>query len=432
MKLELNNSPFCFELWNVNDIIIFNMKRYFTMSLTLFAFSVLNVLSYFLLGVITGNTAFAGIFSITYPLQYVVATFLCFFASASNIRANKEKNKNCISSGMILGLILGVIVFGIIAIFVDKYIAFMNMDANIFHNFTLMSIGQLFLAYVCNLVTEKLYYENKDKYANICSLGFIFLNLLTVIISALITKNQVAILLTNLVVLFIYASIWFGFNIKKFKFDFSVIKNFKYESMHIICEIFMLTIYLFGYRIVFGFGEEYYIALSFTNLISDSLWDAVGANSKIARIDISQSCYNYKRALKNSFMITVFYIVIGTILFFSLFKIYNVVLSIGLIYLAIQFAALIGDSVRQNIQNFLQLEYSPTKATLISLLSKGGRTILTIFLISPFNTDIAQITFDILGLILCLILRFRNFKLDESGFLIKKDKNNKLLKSNLI
>ncbi len=71
------------------------MKRYFTMSLTLFLFSILNALTFLLLGILTGNTAYSEIYSITYPIQFVVAIFQSFFASASNIRANKEGKKLC-------------------------------------------------------------------------------------------------------------------------------------------------------------------------------------------------------------------------------------------------------------------------------------------------------------------------------------------------
>lgn len=398
------------------------MKRYFALSLTLFAFSVLNVLTYFLLGVITGNTAFSGIFSITYPLQFVVSTLLCFFATASSIRANKEGNKNCVNTGMVLGLLFGIAIFAIIAVFVDKYIAFMNMEANIYRNFTLMAIGQLFLSYVCNLVTEKLYFENKDKFANFCSLGFMILNLLTVCITALITKNQIIILAVNLSALFVYVAVWFAINLKKFKFDFSIIKNFRYESMSIVGEIFMLIIYLFGFRLAFSFGQEYYIALSFINLITDPIWDAVVAIPKIAKIDISQSCFNYRKALKMSAAISIFFIAVGIVCFFSLFKVYKAVLTIGIIYLVIQIADIFMNILKGNLQTFMQLEYSPTKATIIGLLSKVIRTILAVFLFTPFNTDIAQISCGFIALVLFLIIRFRNFKMDKEGFLIRKEK----------
>ncbi len=406
------------------------MKRYFTMSLTSFVFSILNVMTYFLLGLITGNTALSGIFSITYPLQFVASMLLSFFSSASNIRANKEGNKNCVNTGMILGIIFGLLTFGIVAIFVDNYITFMQMDAKIYRTFTLMAIGQLFLGFVNNIIADKLYLENKDKKGNLCSIGFIILNLLTVTIAALITKNQIAILLTNLIILFIYVCVWFILNLSRFKFDFKVILNFKYESLNIVGSLFMLLIYLFGFRKAFSFGEEYYIAISFLNLITDPLWDALSVIDKIAKIKISQSNYNYKKALKNSTIITLFYIAIGIILYFSLFKVYNVILKIGLIYLSIEVADFIVNIFKSNIQAYLQLEYSPTKTTTITLISKGLRTILSTFLATPFNTNIAQISCGLLGLVLFMIIRYKNYKINVDGFLVRKtnDKYLPLLK----
>ncbi len=404
------------------------MKRYFTMSLTLFMFSVLNAVTYLLLGIITGNTAFSGIFSITYPLQFVSAVLLSFFASASNIRANREDNKNCVSTGMILGLIAGGLIFGIVAIFIDNYINFMNMDPELFRDFALMAVGQLFLAYVNNLVSEKLYFEGKDKLGNICNLGFIVLNLVTVVVPALITTNQIIVVLVNIFALLIYVAIWFGFNIKKFKFDFKIFKNFKLESLTIIGDIFMLLIYLFGFSKAFSFGEEYFVAINFVNLVTDPQWDALSAINKIAKIDISKSCYNYKSAIKRSAAITAFYIAICIILFFSLFKVYDVVLEIGIIYLTIQIADYIVNTEKSNVQTFLQLEYSPTKATLRNLTCKAIRTVMSIFIISPFNTNIAQISCGVLGLIIFEIFRFRNFKLDKEGTLQRKivTKENKM------
>ncbi len=402
----------------------FNMKRYFTISLTALAFSALNVLTYFLLGIITENSAFSGIFSITYPLQFVVAVLISFFSCASNIRANKENNKNCEQSGMILGILFGAIIFGIVAIFVDNYIAFMNLDPKIYHTFTLMAIGQLFLGYVCNIIIEKFYFDNKDKLGNFCSLGFIALNLLSTVISALITKNQTAIFLSNFVSLFIYIIIWLGFTIKKFKFDFNILKNFKYESMNILDNILMLLIYLFGFRLAFSFGEEYYLAISFINLITDPIWDAVNVTSKIAKIDISKSCYNYKKAIKYSAVISITYIALCVALFFGLFGAYNVSLKIAIIYLCIQIADILVNIFKSNLQTFLQLEYSPAKATAIKVFAKSLRTILSVILITPFNTDIAQISCGVLGLILFLILRFKNYKLNKSGILIRKTDNN--------
>lgn len=398
-----------------------DMKRYFSISLTLFFFSVLNVLTYFLLGLTTGDPTFSGVFSIAYPLQFIVSILMYFFCTASNIRGNKEKNKDCVYTGMIMGIIFATIIFGIVAIFISDYISFMNMDASKYRIFSLMAVGQLFFHYINNLVSEKLYFENKDKLANLSSIGFILLNLLTVVIPSIFTKNQVIILIINLSSLFVYVVVWLGFNFKKFKFNFSIIKNLRFESINILGSVLMLLIYLFGFRISFGFGEEYYLALTFINLITDPLWDAVSAIGKITKIDISQSNYNYKKTLKNSAVISFFYIFIGIVLFFSLLNLYGIVFKIGLIYLCFQIADLIANIFRASLRIFLQIEYSAVKSTSIVLFYRGLRVLLSSFLLTPYNNDIAQVSCEAIGFISILIIRFRNYKLDKDGNLIRKN-----------
>ena len=78
------------------------MKRYVCISLTLFAVSVTNVVTYFLLGIIMGDMQYSNIFSLTYPLQFVCSILLSYFATASNIRTNREKKEGCSESGMLL------------------------------------------------------------------------------------------------------------------------------------------------------------------------------------------------------------------------------------------------------------------------------------------------------------------------------------------
>lgn len=398
------------------------MKRYFTMSLTLFLFSILNALTFLLLGILTGNTAYSEIYSITYPIQFVVAIFQSFFASASNIRANKEGNKNCVDTGIILGLIFSTITFTLLSVFVDNYITFMNMSPEIYRNFTLMSFGELFLSFILSMLTEKMYFKDQDKKANLCTIGFIVLNFATVVLTALITKNQLVIVLVNFVSLFVYVLVWFCLTIKKFKFDFNIIQNFKYESLYTLGNVLMLVTYLFGYSSVFSFGGEYVVALNFVNLITDPQWDALEAMDKIAKIDISNSEYNYKKALKNSAVISSTYCLSSIVLFFALFKTYKVVLTIGLIYLAIQIADMLLEVFLSNLQPFLQIEYSPTKSTIVSLVSKVLRALISILWVNPYNTNVGQIGIDILILVCFFIMRFRNFKLSKDGTLVRKEK----------
>lgn len=408
------------------------MKRYFSMSITFFLLSALNALTYLLLGVIMHNTAYSEIFSITYPLQFVVAILLSFFVSASNIRANKENNENCVETGSILGVVFGAVVFGLVAIFINQFIAFMNMDAEIYRNFALMSVGQLFFTFVVGIIAEKLYFQNKDKLGNFCNLGYIVLNLLTVVLTALITKNQIAIVLVNLISLLIYVLLWYVLTFKKFKFDFSITKNFKYESMYVVNDIFMFVIYLFGYSRAFSYGAEFVTALNFVNLITDPMWDAVGAIGKIAKIEISQSDYNYKNALKRSAAISIFYTSISGILFFSLFKVYKVMFVVGLIYLLIQAADMLLNILKANLQNFMQLEHSPTKSTSINIMYKAVRTALSIFILNPYNTNIGQIVGGFVGLLMFAFLRFKHYKLFSNGKLLPKmddfDKMMKIIK----
>lgn len=352
----------------------------------------------------------------------MVAIFQSFFASASNIRANKEGNKNCVDTGIILGLIFSTITFTLLAVFVDDYITFMNMSPEIYRNFTLMSFGELFLSFVLSMLTEKMYFKDQDKKANLCTIGFIVLNFATVVLTALITKNQLVIVLVNFVSLFVYVLVWFCLTIKKFKFDFNIIQNFKYESLYTLGNVLMLVTYLFGYSSVFSFGGEYVVALNFVNLITDPQWDALEAMDKIAKIDISNSEYNYKKALKNSAVISSTYCLSSIVLFFALFKTYKVVLTIGLIYLAIQVADMLLEVFLSNLQPFLQIEYSPTKSTIVSIVSKVLRALISILWVNPYNTNVGQIGIDILIVVAFFIMRFRNFKLAKDGTLVRKEK----------
>ena len=185
----------------------------------------------------------------------------------------------------------------------------------------------------------------------------------------------------------------------------------------------MLIVYLFGYSAAFSFGTEYVVALNLVNLITDPQWDALDAVNKIAKIEISNSNYNYKKALKHSAVITLFYIATSVILYFSLFKVYNAVLTIGLIYLAIQVADMLLAILQSNLKAFLQLEYSPKIS--IYIVGKVIRTVLAVAILNPFNTNISQIVADIIIVACFMIPRFKCFKLDKDGFLRRKitDKN---------
>ena len=88
------------------------------------------------------------------------------FGTGANISKEKDKNENAVLSGMTLGIIIGFIVFGFIALNIEKYIKFMNMDVAIYKEFALYSVIQLYIQLIFSYVLEKLYFENKNKLAN--------------------------------------------------------------------------------------------------------------------------------------------------------------------------------------------------------------------------------------------------------------------------
>ena len=70
-------------------------------------------------------------------MQFLSAMMKSVFGVGPNIYKEKHNDKNVVMSSMIIGIIVGFFVFGFISINVESYIKFMNMDVNIYHNFTL-------------------------------------------------------------------------------------------------------------------------------------------------------------------------------------------------------------------------------------------------------------------------------------------------------
>ena len=89
------------------------MKRLLRVGTNILISSLIPVLCYFLLG-LTLNANLANIFSITYPFQFISAFLIHVFGTGANVKAEKEKNINAVYSGLILGSIIGALIFGTI------------------------------------------------------------------------------------------------------------------------------------------------------------------------------------------------------------------------------------------------------------------------------------------------------------------------------
>ena len=140
------------------------MKRLFSIGFSTIIHSLIPILSWFLLG-LTISSDIANTFSIIYPIAFLSIIIVSIFGSGANIKGIKEKNLNSVPSGLILGTIVGAILFIPLCFFVKPYLNFMNMDYEIYHIFVLYSFIEMFISLVFQLIIQKYYYEDKDKKA---------------------------------------------------------------------------------------------------------------------------------------------------------------------------------------------------------------------------------------------------------------------------
>ena len=404
------------------------MKRYISISLSLLVVSLVNMLTWLCLGFTLGNPSLSSVFSLTYPIQFVVYVLLSIFGTGANVRKNKRrfKDDNIVFSSMIFGVLFSLVIFGVLSVFSDNYVLFMNMDVKVFGIFTRFFMLQSFAWFVFQLLLEKLYFEDKDKEANTHAILFYVLSFVCLIGCSLITKNEKIITGVSLAFLYIYTIVLFCLKIKKFKFKWDFYKNIKYDSVSLCSNVLFFITYFVGYSNAFEAGEKYVVAINLVNLVTDPQWDALGAIGKIAKIDLSRDDYNFKSAIKKSMILTMLYVASSTILFFSLYNTYGAVLWIGLICLLRQFVDMITDVFSQNLRCFLQLDFSATVATVLNLLIMGSRTLLSVVLMTPFNTNLAQGITGSLESVIYVLITARFYKLMKSGIFVPRKKKIKV------
>lgn len=391
------------------------MKRLLRISSGLFIYSIVPIACWFVLGITLGDKNIANVFSLTYPIQFIWSLFKTIFGTAANIKRAKDKNENAVFSGMVMGTVLAAVVFAIIAIFIDPYIKFMNMDPAIYRDFALYSVFQLFIQVCFSLIIEKLLFEDKDKIANMHLFAFNIVNFVVLIGMSLITKNHLAIILTTLIVLAIYVVALYIWQFKKFKFEWSLKKNFIYESSSICSSTFMFLIYWLGFKNAFVAGPEYIAAINFVTLITDAQWDSVYAIKTVAKIDIAKDRFNYKTASKNGIYLTLIALCSSFVMFGALWPIYRVSLPIVLICMALEIVDFFVTTTYYNIEPFLQLKNSAFSNTAVTMLAYVIRFICSTFLLTAYCTTIGQVVAGLITLSMKLVLLFKNFSLKKDG-----------------
>ena len=164
------------------------MKQLFRIGFDLALASLSPIVSWFVLSIIL-DSRLINIFSITYPLQFIWLMMRDIFGVGANLVAVRTKNPKTVDAGIFIGAIFSGVIFGLVAIHIDKFISFMNADPQIYRDFCFYISLQLWIQLVFCLILDKLYYQDKNKLANKYSSLFNLLNFVVLIGTSLVVKN---------------------------------------------------------------------------------------------------------------------------------------------------------------------------------------------------------------------------------------------------
>lgn len=397
------------------------MKRLLSIGSSMFLFSILPIAGWFVLGITLNQPEISNVFSLTYPLQFITYILVSLFSTGANITSAKDKNNNAVLTGIVVGFFADLIIFGTVAILIEPYINYMYMDVATYKVFGLYSVGQIFVSVLFSFALEKLNFEGKEKLGTIYSIIYNVLNFGVLIITSLITKNQVIIASVTFGTIAVFAIGLLFSQFKKFKFDLKSLKsNFKYESVNIIGNAFSFATFLFGFSNAFSAGEEYIKAINFEALVTDAQWDTYTAISTVAKIDIANDEYNHKRHLKEGLLFTSILVLSSLAMFEALYRFFRIDLAIVLILFAFEILDFYLCTIVEGFSCYLQIKHSPTENTLISLSGKIVRLTLASLLPTAFCNAIGQMAATVLVVGIYLILRFKYYQVDIDGALVRK------------
>ena len=394
------------------------MKRLLRIASNLAIFSFIPILSWFCLGLLVDKNL-VNVFTLTYPLQFIFALLKSIFATGANISKEKDKDKNAVLSGMTAGTVVGLVIFGLFAINAKKYVEFMNMDFEIYKEFAVYSILQLYIQLVFSFVLEKLYFDGEEKKANKYCIQLNLLNFIVLIITAIFTKNKMIIAGITLMAIFVYVLVVAIKQYKKFKFELHIIKYIKYESVEIANNILFFLIFLFGLSNAMEFGEKYTVALNFVALITDTQWDSFEAISTVAKIDISKNEFNYKEHRNNAYKLDVILMVTTFIMLLISYGFYKLDLGITLIYLSFELINFIIYPVYKIKTCYLQLTKFVKEIT-TNKITAGILRFFISLLKTPYCTGIGQVTSSLYQFFTVNIMFNKNFTIDKVGKVLEK------------
>ena len=305
----------------------------------------------------------------------------------------------------------------------NRYIIFMNMDNTIYKTFCMYSIFQIFCQTILQLILTKLYYKEENKKANKISVIFNSINFMVVIITAIITRNQlITVLITGTIILIMDIIVYIK-NIGKIDFKLNIKNCFKYNSVSFSVSLMFFIMYLFGFSNVFEYGEKYMIAITFATLVTDMQWDITDAVKTVAKVDIAKKKFNYNEHFKNALKLYGLLILSVIIMSVIAYPFYKPDLKISSIFILLHILDfMLGPFIEIKIC-FLQLEDSAFKMTLNMIIAYIIRTIIS-FAPTPFCTIIGQMCSTIYELISTKI-NFKKYK--NKSNILQEDENTSII-----
>lgn len=394
------------------------MKRLLRIAFNSAIFSFIPILSWFCLGLIVDKNL-ANIFTLTYPLQFIWLLLKSIFGTGANISKQIDQDENAVLSGMTSGTIIGFIVFGLFALNLKSYIKFMNLDYEIYKEFALYSVIQLYIQLLFAFVLEKLYFEGKEKKANKYCIQLNLINFVVLILSAIFIKSKISIIIITLLSIFIYTLAILIKQYRKFKLEIHIIKYIRYESVEIANNLLFFLIYLFGLSNALEYGEKYTVALNFVALITDTQWDSFDAISTVAKIDISKNKFNYIVHRNNAYRLLGILAFTTFIMLLISYRFYELDLIITFIYLSFEMANFILYPIYTLKTCYLQLGKLAKNITTKKITAGVIRFFISLIK-TPYCTGIGQITSTLYQVITVNSMFYKNYEIDKKGNVIEK------------
>lgn len=366
------------------------MTRLLRISLDILLMSALPIVMWILLGVII-NKDITNVFTITYPIQFIIILLVSIFGTGANVNQTKNKKEGIVDSNIILGTLVGLAIIIILFFNIDRYIGFMNIEnVGLYRNFCIYSITLMYLQFIIKLISQKLYYKNEIKNSNRLTFIFNIVNLLLIIGLALLLKDDYYSIIITLLIDFIGMIVVFVINVKEFKFSFDIIKNMKYVSNDIFDSLGMFAIYFIGFRTTLEFGTMFLVAINFETLIMDTQWDMSDSIRTAATIDASKNKVEYKKSIKDAYKLVALLLLSSFIMGSVLYFFYKPELWVIAILVGVQWFDLIIIPTIWIKQQYFQINYSAKKNTFHQGVAKCLR-IFTSFIPTPFCTYIGQL-----------------------------------------